>query len=65
MTTPNIVGRDTDGTPWVTVRCYIDVQVIAEDEHDAIYHAELLLLANYSEISTAENFEFIPLEVVQ
>ena len=63
MDTPNIVGRDTDGTPWVTVRCYIDVQVIAEDEQDAIYHAELLLLANYPEISATESFEFMPLEV--
>jgi hypothetical protein len=59
MTTPNIVGRDTDGTPWVTVRYVIDVQVIAETESEAIYFADLALRDNL------DGAEGTPLEVVQ
>jgi hypothetical protein len=60
--TKNIVGRDTDGTTWVTVRCYIDIDVIADNAEDAIYHAGLILEANTG-IKNTESFEFTPLEV--
>jgi len=60
--TKNIVGRDTDGTTWITVRCYIDIDVIADNAEDAIYYAELCL-QNYTGIKTTESFEFTPLEV--
>jgi len=61
-TTPNIVGCDTDGTTWVTVRCYIDIDVIADNADDAVYYADLAL-ESYTGISTTESFEFMPLEV--
>jgi hypothetical protein len=37
------MGRDTDGTNWITVRYTVDVQVMAETADDAIYLAELAL----------------------
>jgi len=37
------MGRDTDGTNWITVRYTVDVQVIAETADEAIYLAELAL----------------------
>ena len=35
------VNYDTDGTAWMTVRYVIDVQVMAENAGDALYHADL------------------------
>ena len=37
------MGRDTDGTNWITVRYYIDIEVIAETADEAFYHANLML----------------------
>jgi hypothetical protein len=35
--------RDTDGTNWMTVRYTIDVDVMAEDADDALFHAQFFL----------------------
>lgn len=35
------VNYDADGTAWMTVRYVIDVQVMAENAGDALYHADL------------------------
>jgi hypothetical protein len=37
------VNHDTDGTPWMTVRYTIEVQVMADNEQDALYFADLAL----------------------
>jgi hypothetical protein len=37
------MGRDTDGTNWITVRYTVDVQVMAETADEAIYFADLAL----------------------
>ena len=37
------MGKDTDGTNWITVRYYIDIEVMAETADDAFYHANLML----------------------
>ena len=37
------MGKDTDGTNWVTVRFIAEVEVMAEDADDAFYHARLVL----------------------
>lgn len=37
------MGFDTDGTEWRTVRYTIDVQVIADNDEDALYYAQLAL----------------------
>ena len=58
-TTPNIVGHDTDGTPWITVRYVIDVQVIADNADEAIYWADLALPDHLN------GAEGVPLEVGQ
>jgi len=45
------MGFDTDGTEWKTVRYVVDVQVMADNDEDAIYYANLALpdydLSNY------------------
>ena len=45
------MGKDTDGTNWMTVRYTLDIDVIADDVDDAFYHANLKL-AHY----TVEDF---------
>ena len=35
------VNRDTDGTPYMTVRYIVEVTVIADNAEDALYHAHL------------------------
>jgi len=37
------MGRDADGTNWMTVRYMVDVQVMADNEDDALYFADLAL----------------------
>ena len=37
------MGFDTDGTEWRTVRYTIDVEVMADNDEDAIYFADLAL----------------------
>jgi hypothetical protein len=37
------VGKDTDGTNWMTVRFITEVQVMADNADDAFYHARLIL----------------------
>jgi len=37
------VGYDTDGTAWMTVRYTVEVQVMADNEEDALYFADLAL----------------------
>jgi len=37
------MGKDTDGTNWITIRYYIDIEVMAETVDDAFYHANLML----------------------
>jgi len=37
------MGKDTDGTNWMTVRFIAEVDVIADDVEDAIFHARLTL----------------------
>lgn len=37
------MGKDTDGTNWITVRFVAEVSVMADDHNDAIYHARLML----------------------
>jgi len=40
------VSYDTDGTAWMTVRYVIDVDVMADNEEDALYHAHFSLADN-------------------
>jgi hypothetical protein len=37
------MGKDTDGTNWITVRYYMDIDVMAETNDEAFYHASLKL----------------------
>jgi hypothetical protein len=37
------MGKDTDGTEWRTVRFTVDVQVMADNDEDALYYAKLSL----------------------
>ena len=45
------MGKDTDGTNWMTVRYTVDIQVMAETADEAFYFANLKLpdysLENY------------------
>ena len=45
------MGKDTDGTNWMTVRYTVDIQVMAETADEAFYLANLKLpdysLENY------------------
>lgn len=35
------MGKDTDGTEWRTVRYTVDVQVMADNDQDALYFGAL------------------------
>lgn len=37
------MGKDTDGTDWITIRYTVDVQVMSDDIDDAFYHAHLIV----------------------
>jgi hypothetical protein len=37
------MGKDTDGTNWITIRYSVDVHVMADDIDDAFYHANLIV----------------------
>ena len=37
------MGKDTDGTNWITIRYTIDIPVMAENADEAFYHANLIL----------------------
>jgi len=37
------VGTDTDGTKWMTVRYTLDIQVVADNEQEALHQAWLAL----------------------
>ena len=37
------MGKDTDGTNWMTVRYTVDVAVMAETADEAFYHANLIV----------------------
>jgi len=39
----SLVGHDTDGTAWMTVRAYVEVEVMAEDSEDALMFARLAM----------------------
>ena len=37
------MGKDIDGTNWMTVRFMAEVEVMADEADDAIYHARLAM----------------------
>jgi hypothetical protein len=51
------MGKDLDGTNWITVRFIAEVEVMADNADDAFYHARLKL-ADY-------NFEDCYAEIVE
>jgi hypothetical protein len=47
------MGKDTDGTNWLTVRFTVDISVMAEDDTEAEYLAKLALPDYYIDLANS------------